>query len=140
MEWSTQYDQTNQPTWDDINDFINNNLWKELNLFLQDQFNVLPKLSYSKCSMQRGWNVKYQKSGKSLCTLYPLPGYFIALVAMGKKEIPEAEQILPILSNYTQNLYEKTPFSAGAKWLMIHVTNQNILRDVKELIKLRVSK
>ncbi|WP_423245054.1 DUF3788 family protein [Heliorestis acidaminivorans] len=26
-------------------------------------------MTYSKCSAQPGWNVKYKKSGKSLCTL-----------------------------------------------------------------------
>jgi hypothetical protein len=28
----------------------------------------------------RGWNIKYQKSGKSICTIYPQQGYFLALV------------------------------------------------------------
>jgi hypothetical protein len=38
--------------------------------------------------------VKYQNSGKSLCTLYPMEGYFIALVVIGAKEEEEVEMAL----------------------------------------------
>ena len=51
---------------------------------------VKPILSYSNCAMDKGiwkgWNVKYKKSGKALCTLYPKQGYFQALVVIGAKE------------------------------------------------------
>jgi hypothetical protein len=77
--------------------------------------------------MKPGWNVKYQKSGKSLCTLYPMEGFFIALVVIGNKESFEAELMLPLLSSYTQSLYQNTAFSAGGRWLMINVTDQTIL-------------
>lgn len=137
MEWSALYGHDRQPSWDDIDKFINNSLWQDINSFLQNCYGVKPVIAYSKCPAQRGWNVKYQKGGKALCTLYPMPGYFIALVAIGKKELPEADLILPSFSDYTQGLYNRTPFSVGAKWLMIHVTDKCILNDVFELIKIR---
>jgi len=87
MVWSDQYDSVHQPTDENIREFIDNNLWQELNSYLQETYNTVPKMTYSRCSMQRGWNIKYQKSGKSLCTLYPMQGYFIALVVIGMCEI-----------------------------------------------------
>ncbi|WP_132015021.1 DUF3788 family protein [Hydrogenispora ethanolica] len=33
----------------------------------------------------RKWNVKYQKSGKSLCTLYPTWAGFVTLIEQGRK-------------------------------------------------------
>ncbi len=53
--------QDTKPTFEQINEFINNPLWDKLNKTLVSTYNVEPKLEYSKCSMQRGWNVKYKK-------------------------------------------------------------------------------
>jgi AraC family transcriptional regulator len=85
----------------------------------------------------KGWNVKYKKGGKSLCTLYPKQGYFISLVVVGAKESAEAEMLIPMCDEYTQELYSQTTFATGGKWLMIEVRNENILRDVITLIALR---
>lgn len=30
--------------------------------------------------------MKYRKSGRSLCTLYPMDGHFVALVVIGEHE------------------------------------------------------
>lgn len=137
MEWSELFEQSNLPTWDDIGKFVNNELWQELNSFLQTTYPVLPKLAYSKCSMQKGWNLKYRKSGKSLCTLYPMQGYFIVLVVIGEKEKTETELLLPLCSEYTKTLFENTAYGSGSKWLMMDVTEKPILEDVKNLIKIR---
>lgn len=138
MEWSKLFEQSNQPTLDDISKFVNNELWQELNSFLQNAYHVLPKLTYSKCSMQKGWNLKYQKSGKSLCVFYPMPGYFTALVVVGEKEKFEVELLLPLCSEYTKTLFKSTEYSAGAKWMMMNVMDKQVFEDVKNLIKIRV--
>lgn len=138
MEWSNLYGPGNPPAWDNISEYVNNELWQNLNSFFQGTYRIQPKLAYSRCSMQPGWNVKYQKSGKSLCTLYPMEGYFIALVVIGNQEMHEAELLMPLCSKYTQTLYQKTKFSAGGRWLMVNVTNRSILDDVMKLVKIRV--
>lgn len=138
MDWSEQYDGSGQPTLQDISDFIHHDLWRDMNGFLHQTYGVQPQIAYSACSAQRGWNVKYKKNGKSLCTLYPMYGYFIALVVIGTKETAEAELLMPLCSAYTQNLYQQTVFSTGGRWLMMDVTDEKILEDVKNLIKLRV--
>jgi hypothetical protein len=138
VEWNELYDQVNVPTLKNIEEFINNELWAELNIIINDTYKIQPKLSYSNCSMQKGWNVKYAKSGKSLCTLYPMKDYFIALVVVGNKEMFEVEAMLPLSSQYTQDLYSKTPFSLGGRWLMINVSERAILDDVINLLQIRV--
>ncbi|WMJ89016.1 DUF3788 domain-containing protein [Anaerocolumna sp. MB42-C2] len=138
MEWSLLYGSDNQPASGQIDEYVNNELWQNLNTYLQDTYQILPKLSYSRCSMQPGWNVKYQKSGKALCTLYPMQNTFIALVVIGNKEASEADMLLPSCSEYTRALYESTAFSLGGRWLMLQVTNFSILGDVIKLIQLRV--
>jgi hypothetical protein len=138
MEWNALYDQSNPPSLDDISKYVNSALWEKLNSFLQNNYHIQPKLSYSRCSMQPGWNVKYQKSGKSLCTLYPREDFIIALVVIGNKESHEAELMLASFSEYTQSLYQNTVFSAGGRWLMINITEPAILKDVICLIQMRI--
>lgn len=138
MEWSNLYRPSNKPALDKISEYVNNELWQYLNYFLQSAYHIQPKLVYSQCSMQRGWNLKYQKSGKSLCTLYPMENYFIALIVIGNKEMDEAELLMPLCSIYTQELYKKTASSTGGRWLMVNVTDRPILDDVINLIQIRV--
>lgn len=137
MEWADIYSAAEQPTEAQISDYIASPLWSGINSFLRERYGVEPSLSYSGCSGQPGWNVKYQKGGKSLCTLYPMNGFFIALVVIGNKEQTEAELVMPLCDEYTRELFERTPYSAMGRWLMIHVTNERILEDVKRLIQIR---
>ena len=135
--WSERFTQDHKPTEEEISGFTGSVLWHEINEYLQKAYNTQPIYTYSKCVAQRGWNVKYQKSGKSLCTLYPMDGYFIALVVIGHKEQAKAEEYMHMSTEYIRSLYRKTSFSAGGRWLMIHVTSREILDDVKHLIDIR---
>ncbi len=137
MEWSELYSADNKPTFEDIAQYISSGLWPELNTYLQQTYSTVPKLSYSSCAWQPGWNVKYQKSGKSLCTLYPMQGFFIALVVIGERERAETELSLPLFSEYFRRLYEQTVGGNGQKWLMIHVTSGEVLDDVKRCVGIR---
>lgn len=91
MQWSELYDDRREPLDNLIKEFVDTPLWDDLANYLQQTYNVGPKLFYSCCSMQqgfwKGWNVKYKKSGKALCTLYPKQGYYIALVAVGASSL-----------------------------------------------------
>lgn len=71
-------------------------------------------MDYSTCSFQPGWNVKYKKGGKSLCTLYPMDGYFIALVVVGPKEEEEVKICMDagLFTTYVKELYDKAAYSA----------------------------
>ncbi|MDU5080466.1 DUF3788 domain-containing protein [uncultured Tissierella sp.] len=138
MKWSALYGPNNQPSLDEINRYVNTQLWQRLNLFLQSIYHINPKLYYSQCSMQPGWNVKYRKYGKSLCTLYPMSGFYIALIVISNKESLETQLMLPSYAKYTQNLYQNTTSSHGSRWLMIKVTEPKVLDDVISLIQIRV--
>lgn len=137
MEWSQLYTQTRQPDFEEIGAFIENPLWGELNSYLQQKYKVSPKIEYSKCAAARGWNVKYQKSGRSLCTLYPMQGFFIVLVVIGNREMTEAELLMPCCCEYTQKLFQAVRFSCGGKWLMMQVKAADVLEDAVKLIGIR---
>lgn len=138
MEWSKLFGMDKAPTLEDMEKHVSSELWGKMNDYLQTAYNSKPKITYSRCSAQPGWNVKYQKGGKSLCTLYPMEGFFIALVVMGNAESAESELLLPTFGEYIQSLYKRTAFSAGGRWLMINVTEPSILEDTIRLIQIRV--
>ena len=78
------FDKAIQPTEAQLRDFVGTELFVDLHNYICDRYKVKPKMAYSNCAMDnniwRGWNIKYQKSGKSLCTIYPQQGYFLVLV------------------------------------------------------------
>lgn len=137
MEWSLLYSDEKPPTFEQVANYIDCSLWSEMNHRLQTVYQIEPVMEYSHCSMQRGWNMKYKKSGKSLCTLYPMPGYFIALVVIGNKEMQEAELLIPRCSSYVQDVFKNTKSGQGQKWLMIDVRDTEMIDDSLALISLR---
>jgi len=143
MQWSELFNVEHEPSDSQIKEFVDIPLWDDLANYLQQTYNVKPKLFYSCCSMQmglwKGWNIKYKKSGKSLCTLYPKQGYFISLVPIGLREMNEAELQISQCTEYTQNLFNQTITGHNGKSLAFDVKNENILHDVKKLIALRAT-
>jgi hypothetical protein len=137
MNWTELYGADNQPSRREIDAYISNPLWDSLNSFLVENYEVSPSYSYSGCSGQPGWNVKYQKAGRSLCTLYPMQGFFIALVVIGAKEDAEASLLIPTCDESIQTMYRNTKPLMGGRWLMVNVTNERILDDVRRLIQCR---
>lgn len=136
--WQELYGKFSPPSNENINTYVNSELWDKLCDYLENTYQILPNIQYSSCSMQKGWNVKYKKGGKSLTTLYPMENYFIALVVIGEKERAEADFLIQTCSDYTKKLYKDTKYSSMGSWLMIEVKDDLIYDDVIKLIELRV--
>ena len=133
-------DASHVPLDHEIFDYMNKparDLWQDVNSYIQQEYKVSPKIKYSKCSAKPGWNVKYQKSGKSLCTLYPEQDGFVVLVViiLGLVPVIEARSgefdpaILAIIKS-------AKPFN-GTLWLMFQVKSDVILNNVKQLLSLK---
>jgi len=136
--WDLLYGATEKPSWQAIGSYIDSPLWNDMNHYLKTAYGVEPELFYSRCAAQRGWNVKYKKIGKALCTLYPEDGFFIALVVVGGKEEEPMQALLPDLCEYVRQLYKNTRSMPMGRWLMIRVTDEEILENVKALISMRL--
>ena len=137
MDWNLLYSNVTPPTWEQITEYIGSPLWADFNERIQSAYQIKPCMEHSRCSMQAGWNIKYKKGGKSLCTLYPMQGYFIALVVVGSRELTEAEFLMPQCSDYVQTVFKNTKTGNGQKWLMLDVRDRGIMDDVFSLINLR---
>ncbi len=114
--------------------------WLGLNAHIQQAFGIKPQIVYSSCSAKPGWNVKYKKSGKALCTLYPEPESFTALVVTGAADMEKFALAQALFSDTLNSLYDRTQLFNNTKWLMIGVKNNTDLDDVKKLLDLKTSK
>ena len=137
MSWATSYPHSDKPALEQIAGFIHTPMWQEFCAYVEAGYGVAPMVEHSMCAGAPGWNVKYKKGGRSLCTLYPREGYFTCLVCIGAKEVLEAELVLPICTPYTRALYEKSRPVNGTRWLMLDVTKGDILEDAKRLLLVR---
>ena len=141
--WNEAYNAKNEPAESQIIEFVKTPLWNDLDSHLKQKYNIQPQLFFSNCSMDKGywkgWNVKYKKSSKSLCTLYPKEGYFLALIPVSAKDLDEAEILIKLCDKYTQDLYHEAKPGNTGKFLAMEVKNKKILRDLKNFVALRIS-
>lgn len=131
-------DITYVPSLDEISDYTGLSLFREHCRYMEETYKAIRKIEYSKDVWAQGWNVKFRKSGKSLCVLYPKRDYFTVLVVVSSKEKEKVESILPSLSAELQELYHSTKEGNGQRWLMIDVHSHNsVYEDVLKLIQIR---
>lgn len=114
--------------------------WSALTRYIEQEYSAMPQIVYSVCSGASGWNVKYKKSGKALCTLYPESDGFIALVVLSAADMELFDAVKSDYTQYTAKLYDNCKPFNNTKWLMVRVSDNDILDDVKKLFKLKLSK
>jgi AraC family transcriptional regulator len=140
MQWYEIFDRDHEPTEAQIKEYVETPLFGEFDDYLRQTCKVKPKIAYSGCKMDsgmwQGWNIKYQKSGKSLCTVYPKQGYLQLLLTIGVRGVDETELLIPLCTEYIQGLWGKSDFHAS-KYLGIELRNDDVLNDVKNLIEIR---
>lgn len=129
------------PTDFDISNYINNHTWECFTKYMCDVFNIKPCYEFSKCSCEYGWNIKFKKGSKNLCTVYPRENYFIVLIVIGSKEKVEFENYYDNFGNDIKELYRTTAEGNGQKWLMIELEDEDRrYADTLKLIAIRSGK
>ncbi|MGI6004831.1 MAG: DUF3788 domain-containing protein [Christensenellales bacterium] len=137
MPWHEVFDRDHPPTMAQIDDFISSDLWAAFTGAMSERYGAKPKMSYSNCSWQKGWNIKYKKGGRSLGTYYPMEGFFIGLVTVSEKDQAQADLLMPAMDEHVRSLYNQSVSAMGGKWLMIHVTDKKRLEDLLQLLDLK---
>lgn len=97
-----------------------------------------PCAEFSRCALEPGWHIKFKRSGKTLCTVYPRAGYFGVMVVVGPKQKQAVEMSLFRFSTAVQELYAKTRECNGQRWLLVDVkAKDRVYEDVLALVGLR---
>lgn len=134
-------DKNYSPVLEEIGEYIRNPLFQEFYSELKETFQCREKIEFSSCSWERGWNIKFKKSGKTLCTIYPRENYFTAMLVVGRKEKEPFEAILPECSTEMQEIYRQTKEGNGQRWLMLDLQDKGgLYRDALRLAALRAAK
>lgn len=131
-------DKNTCPTLEEIGESVRNPVLMQLCSEVKTIYHCAEKIEYSSCSWEKGWNIKFKKAGKTLCTIYPKESYFTVLAVVGKKEKASVEAILPECTPELQEIYHQTQEGNGQRWLMIDLEDRDDLyRDVMRLIRIR---
>ncbi len=121
---------------DNMTEYTKSN-FESLISFLDEVYNASPFITYSSCSAMPGWNIKYKKSSKSFCTIYPDKEYFTVLIVLNQEGIDKVIEIKNEYTNYFIDLIDKSGALNGSKWLMICVDDNEILEDVKRTLNIK---
>lgn len=134
-------DDTRCPSIDELSAYVANPVFSLFCNEMERRYGAAPLISFSSCIWERGWNVKFRKAGRSLCTVYLREGFFTVLVVIGEKERSDVESILPQLPLRLREIYLNTPSGNGQRWLMIDVEDEDELyRGVFSLLDIRRKK
>lgn len=132
------HDKNKCPTLEEMGEYIRNPLFSRFCTEIRDTYKCSEKIEYSSCSWEKGWNVKFKKAGKSLCTIYPREGYFTVLVVVGKKEKMPVEEMLSDCTEELRDIYRQTQEGNGQRWLMIDLEDEDgLYDDLLHLIRIR---
>lgn len=127
------------PSDGEMSAYINDPLWDDLCGYMAETYRAEPKFEFSRCSWEAGWNIKFKKGGRALCTVYPRENYFTVMVVIGRKEKVALERELPTFCDEIQQIYRETKEGNGQRWLMIDLEDEDAkYSDVKRLLELRL--
>ena len=132
------YEKENAPSDKEIVKFIgkpSSNDWIELNDFLQTYYDFVPEtVFYGK---KYGWTIRYRKSGKILCSLFPEVGGFTVLIVLGKQEVEKTEKIHSDFSTDLKTLFDSTEQLHDGRWLWIRMPDSASIKDIKKLLQIK---
>lgn len=132
-------DRTHEPDNFEISAFVSNPAFDTMCNIMTERYGASRECAYSGDSNLPGWNVRFYKSGRTLCRLYPKAGYFSVLVVVGRREKECVETVLPDMSAQMRAIYEKTCEGMGQRWLMIDIDRYGALfDDVFRLVSIRI--
>ncbi len=138
MDFERMLDRENPPTAKGITDYLGSDAaeaWEDITAFLAASYNFTPETVFG--GKKYGWAIRYRRSGKSLCTLYPEKGAFTALVVLGGKE---TEQTLAVLSDFSPKVADVISSAKqyhDGRWLWLRVLNSADTADIKRLLQIK---
>lgn len=134
-------DRGHCPGLEEIGAYVGSGVFDRFCAQLKDLYRCTEKIEFSACSLERGWNIKFRKAGRSLCTVYPRQAYFTVLVVVGRREKEAVEAVLPACTAQLRELYRETREGNGQRWLMIDLEDEDELyRDVFRLLEIRAAR
>ena len=112
-------DRTHQPGMEEMISYAGIPLFSELCAAMEREYQPQHRIEYSGEKGFSGWNLKFRKAGRTLCTVYPRRGHFLMLLVIGPKEKARAEALLPAFSASFRARYSGAREFMGQRWMML---------------------
>jgi hypothetical protein len=108
-------------------------LWEDLVAFISENYQIEGVFRYYGKSY--GWQLWFQRSRKTLVSLYPQQDGFVVQIVLGPTLVDAASQ-LSLGTNVRRTLEGAQQYPEG-KWLFIEVSSKEDIEDVKKLLLLK---
>jgi hypothetical protein len=131
-------DKEHKPTDREISDYLGRKAgeaWADIVSFLNAHYDFSPELDYG--GTQYGWSIRYRRSGKSLCTLYPERGAFTILIVLGRKEVEQFEEHIDEFTAESVDLFKSARQFHDGRWLWIRILDESDTEDVRRLLTMK---
>lgn len=109
--------------------------WSEINSFIEKNYNV--ESMWDKGGKTGIYELKYRKSGKTLCALYPRQLGIRILIIFGKAEREKFEKSRHEFTQYIRSFYDNTHQYHDGKWLYLDYDSDLSIEDIKKLILIK---
>ena len=123
----------------------------DLQRVLGDKFNIWQRLKscvlelYPKAEEQwsftgakYGWGFRLRDKKRVIIYLGPRDGFFNATLVLGEKATQTA--LNSSISNSTKKIIENSPVYAEGRGIRIDITDDNLISDIEELIRIKLAK
>ena len=137
-EFPRMMDKAREPTEEEMMSFVGERAeeaWTELRQFIEDNYDFVPETVFY--GAKYGWTVRYRKSGKTLCSLFPEKGGFTVLIVLGKKDSEKVLLRRDELSTRMNAILGSTKQLHDGRWLWIRLLTASDTDDIKMLLQVK---
>jgi hypothetical protein len=130
-------DKNHRPTEAEILEAVGPRLstWQELIHFIRENYRVEEEFKFL-YGEKYGWGLRFATKGKLLTSLYPVQSGFTVQIIL-RPEAVEKAQRMKMGKNVRKSIARAKPWPEG-RWLFIPVESEKDLRNVQQLLALRV--
>ncbi|NHJ86193.1 MAG: DUF3788 domain-containing protein [Asgard group archaeon] len=129
--------QDNEPTNKDIITIIGSakDAWLAFTTFLDETYDFsAEKINYGK---KYGWAIRYRKSNKTWCALYPEKDRFQVQIIFGKKEVELFAEKRSEFGDFVLNKFDNTKQLHDGRWMFFTIEDNTLLEDLKKLMLIK---
>ncbi len=123
------------PTEEELNQLMEEDVfktWRAINNFIMDNYDM--DMLWDNGGKTGVFELKYRKSGKTFCALYPREKGMRVLIILGKNEREKFETSRKDFSEYINNFYDDTRQYHDGKWLYLDIINNPVIADIERLL------
>lgn len=136
--YTRMLDNSHKPDLREIELFIGDHMtteWLEMTKFLETNYDFKPETVFY--GNKYGWTIRYRKSGRTLCSLFPEKDSFTVLITLGKQESEFVLSMKDKLSSQIWNIIKESKQLRDGRWLWIRIMSKNDISDIKKILSVK---